>query len=82
MRALLRAALVIVVVYSCILSAALAVMYQPPERFGNIMARVPDVTLTIVPFRPLWFMARGGRLQLGDSAPPFALPAPDKTKIV
>jgi hypothetical protein len=82
MRALVKAVLMIAVLYACILGAALVVMYQPPERFGSIMAHVPDVAFAIIPFRPLWFMARAGRLQEGDPAPAFALPVPDKTKIL
>lgn len=82
MRALVKAVLLIAVLYAAILGAALGVMYQPPERFGSMMAHVPDVAFAIVPFRPLWFVARGGRLQVGDPAPAFELPSPDKKETI
>jgi peroxiredoxin len=28
----------------------------------------------VLPFRPLWYAARGGSLQVGDRAPDFTLP--------
>jgi len=82
MRIFVKILVTITVIYACILGAVLALMCQPPERFGSIMAQVPDAAFPIIPFRPLWFMARGGRLQVGDPAPAFALPAPDKTKTI
>ncbi len=82
MRALLKTLLAVAILYAAILGAALAVMYQPPKRFGDIMAHVPDIAFAVVPFRPLWFIARGGRLQPGDAAPAFELPTPDKAQTV
>src|SRR4051812_20357062 len=51
-----------------------AAMCQPPERFGGIMKHVPLIAMMVLPFRPLWMSARRGTLQVGDSAPDFALP--------
>lgn len=59
-----------------------AAMRQPPERFGAIMAKVPMVAMMVLPFRPLWMSARGGQLQVGDTAPDFVLPAVDGSRKV
>ena len=60
-----------------VLSAALfTAMLQPPDRFGRIMAHVPGpafALFAIVPFEPLWNLARGGDLGVGDPAPDFDL---------
>jgi hypothetical protein len=59
-----------------------AAMRQPPERFGAIMSKVPTVAMMVLPFRPLWMSARAGQLAVGDAAPDFALPTPDRSRIV
>ena len=82
MRTWQKAIVVIVILYAAIAGATLAVMYQPPERFGQVMKHVPDIALVLVPFKPLWFVARAGRLQAGDPAPNFALETQDQKSIV
>jgi hypothetical protein len=57
-------------------------MRQPPERFGAIMSHVPMVAMMILPFRPLWMSARAGQLAIGDAAPDFTLPTPDRSRTV
>ena len=52
-----------------------AAMTRPPETFGAVMKHVPPVAMAILPFKPLWMSARAGRLEVGDSAPDFTLPA-------
>jgi len=42
MRIFVKILVTITVIYACILGAVLALMCQPPERFGSIMAQVPD----------------------------------------
>ena len=54
-------------------AAVYAAMRQPPERFGAIMARVPDQAMMVLPFRPLWMSARAGHVGVGDRAPDFSL---------
>ena len=49
-------------------------MLQPPDSFGAIMAKVPPISMMILPFQPLWMSARGGHLKVGDAAPDFELP--------
>jgi hypothetical protein len=50
-----------------------AAMRQPPEVFGAIMSRMPTAAMAVLPFKPLWMSARGGRLRIGDAAPDFSL---------
>jgi len=65
-----------VVLVWCAATAGLyAAMRQPPETFGAIMSRVPGIAMIALPFKPLWYSARGGRLRVGDRAPDFTLPA-------
>jgi hypothetical protein len=67
--------LVVILLLWCVATAGLyAAMRQPPEAFGAIMSRVPGIAMMVLPFRPLWYAARGGSLQVGDRAPDFTLP--------
>lgn len=52
-------------------------MTQPPEVFGAIVAKIPMVTMMVVPFPPMWKRARAGNLRPGDAAPDFILPTLD-----
>jgi hypothetical protein len=61
-------------VWAAATASLYAAMCQTPERFGAIMAHVPSVAMGVLPFKPLWMSARGGRLQVGDMAPDFTLP--------
>jgi hypothetical protein len=71
----LAAVIAVVVLVWCAATAGLyAAMRQPPERFGAIMSRVPGIAMMVLPFKPLWFSARSGHLQVGDPAPDFTLP--------
>jgi hypothetical protein len=74
--------LAFVILYVIICAAALAVMYQTPERFSRVMMHVPDAAFIVLPFKPLWFTARAGHLQVGDAAPGFALPTQDQKSTV
>jgi hypothetical protein len=60
-----------------VLSGALfAAMLQPPDEFGQIMARVPEpffILFAVLPFERMWNVARGGDLEVGDAAPDFDL---------
>ena len=82
MRIWLKIMLGLVALYAIICGAALAVMYQAPERFSRVMMHVPDAAFIVLPFKPLWFTARAGRLHVGDPAPGFALPAQDQRSTV
>jgi hypothetical protein len=82
MRIWQKTLLTIVALYGILCAAALAVMYQTPERFSRVMIHVPDVAFIILPFKPLWFTARAGRLHVGDTAPGFSLPTQDQKNSV
>jgi hypothetical protein len=69
----------VIPVYVLFLAAMFEIMRQPPERFGAIMRHVPMPLMLAVPFKPMWYVARGGTLKVGDQAPDFTLPTADKT---
>lgn len=69
---------VLLAVYAAVLGAMFIVMRQPPDRFGQIMARVPGPAFMIIPFRPMWTVARAGNLEVGDTAPDFSLRTADR----
>ena len=64
--------------YAVFLAGMFIVMCQPPHRFGKIMAYVPMPAMAIVPFEPMWNVARGGATRVGEMAPDFALPTVDR----
>ena len=68
------------VVWAVCCVALYHVMRRPPERFGQVMARVPEqVAFLVLPFETLWLRARAGTLQVGDPAPDFTLAKLDKS---
>ncbi|MBI1355636.1 MAG: redoxin domain-containing protein [Acidobacteria bacterium] len=69
-------------VYAALSGFFLWAMSQPPEKFGRIMARVPMPLMAVLPFEPLWNIARAGALEVGDLAPDFELPTYDKRATV
>ena len=72
-----RIALGVLGLYVVFLAGMFIVMRQPIERFGKIMAHFPMPALLVVPFEPMWNVARGGALRVGDVAPDFTLPLVD-----
>ena len=64
--------------YLLLSAALLVVMRQPPGRFARIIAKVPGPFFGVLPFEPLWSVARGGRLRAGDPAPDFDLETLDR----
>jgi hypothetical protein len=65
-------------VYVVFLATMFVIMCQPPQRFGQIMAYVPMPAMLILPFEPMWNLARGGTAHVGDKAPEFVLPTVDR----
>ena len=61
-------------IYAAATAGLYAAMRQTPETFGAIMSRVPTMAMIVLPFKPLWYSARGGGLRVGDPAPDFTLP--------
>ena len=81
MRKLRKFALALAAFYLA-LSAALVVVMHRPIVFGEVMRHVPGPMMMVVPFKQLWFLARAGRLKIGDPAPAFNLPAADRRSSV
>ena len=68
--------------YAVLLAGMFAVMSQPPRRFGQFMRRFPMPLMMLIPFVPMWNLARRGRVEVGDDAPDFSLPTVDRTQVV
>lgn len=78
MRKFLKITGVVVVLYAMACGALLAMMVQPPDKFGAFMAKTPQPLLYLLPFPPLWNIARAGQLDVGDAAPGFSLETLEK----
>jgi len=77
---LLRVLFTIAVVWIAFVSVVWWAMRQPPEVFGQVMARMPvPAVFILAPFETLWTQARAGTLHLGDAAPDFSLLKLDKS---
>jgi hypothetical protein len=74
-----RVAAGLLCVYVVFLAGMFVAMRQPPDRFGKIMAHFPMPAMMVVPFEPMWNVARGGALQVGNPAPDFTLSRADHT---
>ena len=72
-------ALVPLLLYSTVLLGIFVAMHQPVERFGRVMSYVPGPLFMVIPFEPMWNIARAGTLEVGDPAPDFVLRTVDKT---
>jgi hypothetical protein len=82
-RALVRAFVVIALVWVLACGALYAVMRQPPETFARFMAKIPGpVAFLVLPFETLWTHARAGDLRVGDPAPDFSLMKFDRSASV
>ena len=81
MRKFRKFAVAFAAVYLALSAGLLAVMHRP-ILFGEVMRHVPGPLMMVVPFKQLWFLARAGRLKVGDPAPGFNLPAADKQSSV
>ncbi|MFZ3214712.1 MAG: hypothetical protein WA192_01515 [Candidatus Acidiferrales bacterium] len=66
-----------VVLYALITGALFVLMLQSPDTFAGAMRYVPWPAFVVLPFKPLWMVARKGRLSVGDMAPDFSLETPD-----
>jgi hypothetical protein len=69
------------IVYVAISGGLLYVMRQP-ILFSRVMRHVPDPMMMAFPFKQLWYVARWGRLKVGDEAPNFNLSAADRQSSV
>ena len=56
-----------------LLTVALYFCIRTPEWIEKLMSAVPFPVLMPFPIMPLWNLARGGDLKVGDAAPDFSL---------
>ena len=68
--------------YALLLAFMFVVMSQPPRRFGRVMRYFPRPAMMLIPFVPMWNIARRGRAAVGDEAPDFSLPTLDRAETV
>jgi hypothetical protein len=79
-KVLPRVAAVLVLAYAGFATLVVWAMHQPPETFGQVMAKMPGpVPFLLFPFETAWLRARAGSLHPGDIAPDFSLMKLDKT---
>lgn len=79
-RILLAITIIPAILYLSCLALIWWAMLQPPEKFGRIMAKMPQpVVFLLFPFETLWLHARAGGLKVGEAAPDFSLLKVDKS---
>ena len=81
-RPWLRIVAAIVIVYAILSAGLFIAMKQTPAAFGSMMSKLPMVSMMVLPFEPLWSVARAGVLKAGDPAPDFRLQTYDKSSLV
>ncbi|MGA2601708.1 MAG: hypothetical protein ABSH09_32490 [Bryobacteraceae bacterium] len=79
MRRILKILAGIAAVYLAALASLYAIMTLPPERFARIVAALPSPLFMVLPFPPMWNIARAGHLSVGAPAPDFDLATLDKS---
>jgi hypothetical protein len=68
--------------YALAVAVMFVVMCQPPVRFGRVMRHFPMPAMALLPFVPMWNIARRGATRVGALAPDFTLPAVDRSRVV
>ena len=81
-KRLIVAGLSLAALYAALCGGFFWAMSQPPAKFGRIMSHVPMPMMMLLPFEPLWNIARGGTLEPGDMAPDFTLSTYDHSETV
>jgi hypothetical protein len=79
MKWLIRGIAALAVVYAAAVAGVYWLMRKPPEQFAAGFARLPSISMRVLPFEPLWMRARAGDLEAGEPAPDFELPTLDKS---
>lgn len=82
LRLWLRIVTAMVIVYAMLSAGVFVAMKQTPTQFGSVMSKLPMVSMIVLPFEPLWNIARAGVLKAGDAAPDFRLQTYDKSSLV
>jgi hypothetical protein len=72
----------VVFVYTLLSAALFVAMKQTPIQFATVMSKLPMVSMMVLPFEPLWNIARAGALKIGDPAPDFRLKTFEKSSWV
>jgi hypothetical protein len=82
-KVLLTVVVVLIVAYIGLGAYVWHAMWEPPEVFAHIMAKMPGpIVFLLYPFETLWTRARAGNLNIGDPAPDFSLANIDKSGTV
>jgi hypothetical protein len=81
-RAFVKYAIPVLVVYIVLLSGLFVAMLQPPAVLGRVMSKLPAMAYFLFPIKPMWLVARRGHLKVGDPAPDFALKTSDRSQVV
>ena len=78
MKWLVRGVAAVVACYLLFFSVVLGAMLQSPDRFGQVMKRLPaPLVWGALPAPRMWLWARSGHLSEGDLAPDFTLSTHD-----
>jgi hypothetical protein len=77
---LVRAVVVLLVMYVAFAGYISWAMKQPPAKFARVMSHMPGpAAFLLFPFETAWTHARAGSLHTGDAAPDFNLLKLDKS---
>ena len=77
---IVRALVVVLVLYAAFAGYIVWAMRQPPETFARVMSHMPGPAVFLaLPFETLWTHERAGGLRPGDAAPDFSLLKLDKS---
>ena len=79
MRSALKILAGLCAAYLLVSAGLLAIMFQRPARFAKIVSKLPGPLFLLLPFEPLWNIARAGHVRPGEAAPDFDLQTLDKT---
>ncbi|MEO8368892.1 MAG: hypothetical protein ABI806_06825 [Candidatus Solibacter sp.] len=79
---MVRVLIILAVLHATLSGAFYWAMSQPPDVFGQIVAKTPFPFMMALPFETLWNSARGGKVHVGDTAPDFTLPTLDHKSTV
>jgi hypothetical protein len=60
-----------VLIYTVLTSLLFVAMKQTPVRFAGVMAKLPEISMMVFPFEPLWNIARRGKLRVANWPPIF-----------
>ena len=77
MKKLLKILGILLLLYALLCGALFAAMLQTPDDFARTMKHVPWPAFLVLPFKPLWNVARRGDVPVGGLAPDFSLESPD-----